>query len=387
MHRLLVVGVALLHAEHTLQVVGLVYRVTHPTHVADVELLALGELNVDTYAVVAQTIYRVREDGRITIASRVIEVEKQILILLILVSLELRALEDVPALLACLLEGLTQSLVVKLLVALEGNLTHLDLLVLGNLEGNIHCILYQGVVLDDGLNLGVTEALIGKILLYESLAAVDDIIRELRASLQLELIQQILLLAATYALAHDKPLIDTWSLLKEELQIERVALDRGSNLHIREVTLTPQTRDRVRDVGTWQIDRVARDESRRCTQLVVVEVLYAVHVDVTYVVESRLAPELHHRCILVEGERVGSRLWLLLLAICLSHSSRCRHGQQSYHSYHSLKNVSHLSYLIFKILFHQSVATLPRSIRLQRPLQLLPIEVGPQHIREVELGV
>ena len=55
-------------------------------------------------------------------------------------------------------------------------------------------IVHRRVVGDDGLYLGVAETLVGKLLLEQLLVLVDDVVRELGVTLELELLRQVLLL-------------------------------------------------------------------------------------------------------------------------------------------------------------------------------------------------
>ena len=178
-HRLLVVHIALIHAEELIQVVGRIDRVTHPSNVANVELIALREVEVDADCLIVNLIDRIRQDGCVTITARVIEVEQQVFILGIILLLELAAVEEVYRLLVSLLECTEQALLGEVLVTRKGDLAHLNTRLAIDVEGYVYCILDCGVVGDLGAYIHITEALADKLLLDEFLVAVNHIIRKL----------------------------------------------------------------------------------------------------------------------------------------------------------------------------------------------------------------
>ena len=96
-------------------------------------------------------------------------------------------------------------------------------------------------------------------LLDELYVFVDDVVRELGVTLELEHITQILLFALCDTL--EIPGEDSRTLLEEYLQVERITLDCGTHLDIREVAWCPETLHSVRDEVAGQIYRVTLDES------------------------------------------------------------------------------------------------------------------------------
>ena len=292
MHRLLVVRVALVDAEHALQVVGFVHRVADPRHVADVVFVAFRNVEVDGQPLVADRIDRVADDRGVAVAFRVVEVDQQPLVLAVVLLLELGALEEVDRLLVRLLEGAAQALVLELLVAREVDLADLDFVFAVDQEGYVDHLRAQRVVGDARRDLRVAEALLGPVGLDEFLVLVDDVIRKLAAAFELELFEQVFLLALRDAF--EVPVVDARPLFEEHLQIETVALDLGSDLHVREKPLAPQARNGIGDEVAGQVDRVARDQSRRGLEDVGIEVLHTVDIDVADVVELLGAILPHH---------------------------------------------------------------------------------------------
>lgn len=112
---------------------------------------------------------------------------------------------------------------------------------------------------------------------------VDDIIRQFAAPLEFELLQQVFLLALRDAF--EIPVVDTGTLLEENLQVEAVAFDLGTDLHVGEEPLAPQARNGIGDEIAGQVDRVACDQSGRGFEDVGIEVLHTVDIDVADVVE------------------------------------------------------------------------------------------------------
>ena len=307
-HRLLVVSVALRDAEHVLQEVGLVDRVAYPRDVADVVLVALRDLDVDAQPLVVDEVNRVTHHRGVAVAPRVVEVDEQLLVGGVVLLVELRVAEDVDAPLVGLLEGPAQPLVGELLVAHEVDAADFDLVLAVDDEGDVDALGPHRVVFDAHVDLGVAEALFGPVGLDELLVLVEHVVREFTAAAELELVEQVALLALRDAL--EAPVVDAGALLKEDLQVEAVALDGGADFHVREEALAPQTRDGVRDEVAGQIDRIAGDEAGRRLEHLLVEVLHAVDVDVADVVAPRGAVLGEHRGILVElgsgrGRRVG----------------------------------------------------------------------------------
>ena len=142
-----------------------------------------------------------------------------------------------------LLEGAAQTLLGKVLVARKGDLAHLHARVAIDAEDYVYGIIDRGVVGDLGVYLHIAEALADELLLDELLVAVDHIVRELGIGAQSQLLAQVVGLAARDTLATEVPAIYAGALLKDQLNIDAVAIDRSTHLHIREVALIPQTRD------------------------------------------------------------------------------------------------------------------------------------------------
>ena len=242
-----------------------------------------------------------------------------------------------------LLEGAAQPLVGELRVADEVDLADLDLVLAVDHEGDVHHLRAHRVVLDAHVDLGVAESLFGPVLLDELAVLVDDVVRQLAAAAQLELLQQVGLLAARNAL--EGPVVDPGPLLEEDLQVEAVALDVGADLHVREEALAPQARNGVGDERAGQVDRVALDQTGRRLEHVRVEVLHAVDVDLADVVEAGFTAALHHGGVLgkVGGgfRRRGGRRLLRGGRMLCEHVLAARYEERRGREY--LTEIIHLS--------------------------------------------
>ena len=142
-----------------------------------------------------------------------------------------------------LLEGAAQTLSLELVVTLKSNLAYTYALATIYAEGYVYGILHIGIVLNLCLYGSITKTLLNKILLDKALVTVDNVVRKLRTTTQLEVLDQLLLFTATYTLTGNLPVIYTGTLLDEELDVNAVALDCSTNLDVREVTTSPQTSD------------------------------------------------------------------------------------------------------------------------------------------------
>ena len=176
-HRLFVVGVALAHAEHLLQVVGFVDRVAHPRYVADVIFVAFRDFEVDAQPLVVDRVDRIAHDRSVTVTARVVEVDQEVFVLFVIIFVELRPAENVDALLVGLLEGTAQALVLELFVAREIDLADLDLVLAVDEERDVHHLRAQRVVGDAHVHLRIAEGFFRPVGLDELFVLVDDIIR------------------------------------------------------------------------------------------------------------------------------------------------------------------------------------------------------------------
>ena len=196
MHGFLVVGVALLDAEHALQGVGFIDGVSDPRDVADVVFVAFGDFEVDPDPFFVDRIDRVPDDVGVSVTLRVVEVDKELLVGLVIGFVEFGALEEVDGLLVRFLEGAAQAFVLELVVPDEVDLSDLDLLLAVDQEGDVDGLSgAQGVVVDPHVHFGVSETLFRPIVPNEFLVLVDDVIGEFAASFEFEFFEQFLLLA------------------------------------------------------------------------------------------------------------------------------------------------------------------------------------------------
>ena len=334
-HGFLVVGVARMHAEHVLQLLGVVDRVAHPRDVADVVFVALREVDVDAEAFLVDRVDRVAQDGGVAEALRVVEVDQQLLVLLEVALLEFGVAQEVEALLVRLLEGAAQAFVGELFVAREVDAADAHARSAIDHERDVHGIRTHGVVLDARLGAGVAEALLGPVGFDELAVLVDHVVGVLRAAAQLELLHEVLLLALGDAL--EVPAVYPGAFAQEDFEVGVVAVDRGADPHVGEQTLVPQAVDGRGDKAARKIDRVPDRQSGRGFEHLLVEVADAVDADVAESVEAFLGA-VEHGGVLGKGIRGFRRVGGLRF---LGGESSCRGEQQQRRRQEGLTGIIH----------------------------------------------
>ena len=112
----------------------------------------------------------------ISITLRVVEVDKQLLILLIVLLHQLGLLPELVAHLVSLLEGALKTLVINAAVAVKGNLANANARVFDNMECHIDTLCDNSVVLKCGSHLTITKTLVDEVVLDELDVLVDNIV-------------------------------------------------------------------------------------------------------------------------------------------------------------------------------------------------------------------
>ena len=138
-------------------------------------------------------------------------------------------------------------------------------------------------------------------------------------ALELKLIDEICALALWNTC--NLPVHYTSTLFEDNLQVEAVALDSGTNLDVVKVTLHPETVCCILNEWTRQIYRISWNQTRCRAKDVVVEVLHAVNIHIANVVELRIfvvevLSILRNNKIVVRilEHRYRSALWLNILS-------------------------------------------------------------------------
>ena len=326
--RLLVVNITAIYREQLLQILGFITRVTNPRDIADVVFVTLLYLDVQTDTLLVDSVERVGDDMGISITLRVVEVDKQLLILLIVLLHQLSLLPELVANLMGLLECACKTLIVDTTVTIEGNLADTNAWVLDNIECHIDTLCDYSIVLVRGSHLAIAETLVDKVVFDELDVFVDNIVRELVTTLELEFVDKVCTLALWNTC--NLPVHYTSTLLEDNLQIEAIALDSCTNLDVVKVTLHPEAVCCILDEWTGQIYRVARNKTRCRAKNVVVEVLHAVNIHIADVIELRiLAVEvwgiLRNNKVVVRilEHRYRSALWLNILSCAQTLSQLC----------------------------------------------------------------
>ena len=254
-HQLLVVHVALLHAEDAAQIVGREHRIAHPCYVADVVFLAFIHLYeyVDVLGVYVP--HAVAHDVCVAVTQLVILVDKVLLVFLVTLGRVLLRFQErrelarlVHLLESALLEQAAFYLIVgKLFVTLDYDLAHLHLLLLVNDDVEDYLVLVDYVFTLHYVDVGVLVALFVKIVLRQQLGAVNHVGSYLAALQQSELSLEVLLLRLLHAFVIDGR--HSRAQRKVKVQVDAVAYNRvGNNLCFREQSVTPVVLHGVGDV-------------------------------------------------------------------------------------------------------------------------------------------
>lgn len=124
------------------------------------------------------------------------------------------------------------------LVAVDVDLVHLDLVVLIDVDVDKHAVGVGEVVVERDHHIGVAEALVVEVFLYDELCAVYHILGDLLAGLELKALLQILALTLLGAVVGD--LGDTRLLAQMDGEPRLVARDLVDlDAHLREEALVP----------------------------------------------------------------------------------------------------------------------------------------------------
>ena len=199
-HKLLVVDVALLHAEHGSEIVGAVYRVAHPCDVAHVVLLAFVHLHAHAHVPVVDVPHRVAHDVCVAVAQLVVLVDELLLVVLPAFGrvflLELQERSHLARLVSLLEYTFLYYITLYLacgerLVALDEDVAHLHLLLFVDDDVENHLVLVSHVVALHDLYVGVLEALLVEVFLCENLRAVYHVRCNLCALEQSELLLHV----------------------------------------------------------------------------------------------------------------------------------------------------------------------------------------------------
>ena len=187
LHLFLIVDVAFLHAQRTVEIVAGDDGVTHPRDITQVVALAFVNLDEDVDVVLVDGPHGVFQNSCVTIAQFVIFIDECLLGLLITFGGVLLGLEDVAELAGLvdftkgtLLEQVTLDFLVgELVVAFENNLADLHLRFLVDVDIEDDLILAGDVVALDNLDFGIVIALVVEVFLGQDLRTVNHVGRNL----------------------------------------------------------------------------------------------------------------------------------------------------------------------------------------------------------------
>ena len=168
--QLLVIHIALLHAQQVFQLSRRIDGVSHPRYIAQVVFLTFIHVNIHVHRSLVERRHAIFHNHGITIAQLVVLVDDELLISLEVLIRELLGTEDIHQLilLVGLLHHTLQLLGCDGLVALEGDLVHLDLFLLIDVHLYDDLILIVRVVYLQHFHLRILEALLVVVALYQS---------------------------------------------------------------------------------------------------------------------------------------------------------------------------------------------------------------------------
>ena len=327
--QLLIIHIALLHTEQCRQIVGRVYGVAHPCHVAEEILLTLIHLQIDVHMlsiVIADTVF---QNLGITIAMLIILVDKFLLVFLPAFGSKLLGFEE-AAQLASLMslgkgtfreESTLYLTVAQFLVTLDGNLVNLCFLLLIHHYVEDDMILFCHILALVDLDIGILKAFIVEIFLGQNLSTVYHVRSQLSTFHHTQLLLHILTLALLQTDIVD--IGDTWTYRQIDVQIEFITHNRvGSHSHLREQAMLPIAFYRIGNIITRHFYLLAYRQARDTGEYIVFISLDTRHIDASY-----------GQCTRSTGIR---DVWVYYLVLCLH-----------LHSYsQAIQEDENLSYLI-----------------------------------------
>ena len=284
-HELLVVDVALLHAEHLVQVVGRIDGVAHPCYVAYIIFLALVHLQANADVLVVDVPHAVADDGSVAVAILVILFDELLLVGLPALGCKLLRLEERSerSYLMGLCEGalLEQSAlylaVFQRFVAFDVDLADLHLLLFVDDYIKDNLVLVCHVVALTNLDVGVLEALVVEIFLGKNLRAVNHVRCDLSALQEAQFLLHVG--AFRFFQAHIIDCRHTRSHAQMNVEKHLVADDRvGHDAHVREQAILPVVFHRVGDLVAGECYVFAHCQSGDACEHVVLITLCTRHV-------------------------------------------------------------------------------------------------------------
>ena len=314
------------------QILSGIFAVTYKSDVAIVVLLSLVYLDNQTNTIGADNIYRIANNGCVTITARVVEVEQIGLILLKLLLFELGVLEEVDASLVNLLHCTTQTLVGELGVVLKDNLLNLYLFALVYNKGYIYGILVNCIVGDTGVNGNVAETLLDIVIPDEVAVLLEDVVRKLSVLFELHLILQGGHLTFTDTL--ESPLVNLRMLCQIDVKVDTICDRLSLNIHIGKTAHCPNLVDSIGDSRSGDGDYLTLSKTCCTKQHTVIYEVCAINLDITNnVVFAGVV--VNQRCIHLQRITHHLCFWCL-----------CRKGGGAEHRHHGKNLIESLSHYL-----------------------------------------
>ena len=282
----LVIYIALLHAEHGIQIVGSIYGVAHPVDIADKVALTLIYLDIYVDVLLVEVAYAVFQDLRITITILVVFVDEFLLVFLPSLRSKLLRFEESSKLASLvglgkgsLREESTLDLSIReLLVTVDGNLVNLDFLFLIYDYVQDYLTLVSHIVALVNLDFSILEALVIEVFLGKDLGTVEHVRCYLRTLDHTELLLHILTLA--FLQSHVVDIRDTRSYREIDVKIKFFTHDRvGSDSDFREKSMFPIALDGIGNSVAWHFNLFSHCQARDTSEHIVFVSFHTRHID------------------------------------------------------------------------------------------------------------
>ena len=204
---LLVVDVTLVHAKHSVESLGAIDGVAHPTDIAHIIALSFIDVEIHVNCVVAVINYTVRFNNGVSVSQFVIFLYDAVLVLVIVLCDELLSLEQtLEALLISLLqetstkESSDELLARNIIVTSDIDLVYLHLLILVDNDINNHLVAIVRIITLHNLHLRILESFVLKIVLGDEYRLVHHVRRNLISLDDTYLLLKVFTLAFLHAL-------------------------------------------------------------------------------------------------------------------------------------------------------------------------------------------
>ena len=286
---LLVVHVAVLHSQRSVQSLGVHHGVAHPCDVAQVVLVALFHFQEHVHVLVVFVPHRVFNDGGVAIAQLVILLDERLLGFgksLGCVFLGFEEILEFPGLVyfaQCTLceHSALQLRRCHLLVALDDDVAHLHLVFLVDVHLEHHLVFARHVVVLHDVDVGIFITFVVEVFLGQDLCAVHQVFRQAQSLGHSQFRLQVFALALFHSVVLH--LADAWAQCQVDAEVDlRVDDAVGGDAHLREQSVLPVAFHGLRYFAARHLDVLSHAESRQVDEHIVLVVGYSFHGESSY---------------------------------------------------------------------------------------------------------